>query len=383
MKKIEYSLTKLINYIESEGFKGYDPYDTLNSRFNFQKLGRWPAIILTQVQKRNPINIRPILGIRKDFNSKAMGLFLESYSMLYVKTKNEKFKNHCNFFYNWLLENYSKGYSGYCWGYNFPWATPKEYVNSLIPSSVATAAVIKGLYQFFKITGDKKIPDIINSSSRFIVNDLHMYEDDSGKCFSYTPLGQDVCYNASLFAGEILAINYKFNKDNYFKKICIDLVNFVVSKQKKDGRWNYSFDIKTGKEREQIDFHQGYILVSIYNIKNLLEYSCSEWEDALKKGLRFYYENQFFKNGQSLWRIPKNYPVDIHNQSQGIITFKMLQEYGQIYDKFAHKIAEWTIDNMQLETGYFIYRKNRFIKNKIPYMRWGQAWMLRAFTELI
>jgi len=31
--------------------------------------------------------------------------------------------------------------------------------------------------------------------------------------------------------------------------------------------------------------------------------------------------------------------------------------------------------------GYFYFRKGRYLTNKIPYMRWGQAWAFHALTE--
>jgi len=39
------------------------------------------------------------------------------------------------------------------------------------------------------------------------------------------------------------------------------------------------------------------------------------------------------------------------------------------------------IENMQDETGYFYYRKGPFLINKIPYMRWSQAWAFHALTS--
>jgi hypothetical protein len=43
----------------------------------------------------------------------------------------------------------------------------------------------------------------------------------------------------------------------------------------------------------------------------------------------------------------------------------------------------WAIDNMQDKEGYFYYQKKRWYKNKIDYMRWSQAWMFYALTQLV
>jgi len=68
---------------------------------------------------------------------------------------------------------------------------------------------------------------------------------------------------------------------------------------------------------------------------------------------------------------------------QGIITFAKLKDHDINYLNFVYKIAKWTIENMQSNDGYFYYRRYKYFNNKIPYMRWGQAWMLLALSNLI
>jgi len=105
--------------------------------------------------------------------------------------------------------------------------------------------------------------------------------------------------------------------------------------------------------------------------------------DAIEKGLSFYKKKQFLPSGQSLWRLPKKWPVEIHNQAQGIITFSLLESYHPDYSAFAKTIAHWTIHNMQDPSGFFYYRKYPWFTNKIPFIRWSQAWMLLALSELM
>ncbi|MFW5803751.1 MAG: hypothetical protein ACOCWG_00805 [bacterium] len=373
-------MKNLKSYIENENYKGYDPYDTLNSWIPFHWLGKWGPILATQFQKRNPINIRPILGIRKDANPKTFGLFLLAYSLLYKKTKNRDYLDKADYFFKWLKNNYSKGYCGYCWGYNFPWANPKEYKKKYTPSSVVTGFVCKGLSEYINITDNEEAKKVLISASEFILNDIAVKKDNNGVCFSYTPQTQDLCFNASLLAAEVLARAYVYEFNKIKKEKTIQAVNWVIAHQKEDGRWNYSKDIETGKEREQIDFHQGYVLESIFAIKNLLNIQNEKWELALKKGLKFYREKQFFDNGISYWRYPKQWPVEIHNQSQGIITFCNLAEYSHDYIEFAKTIAEWTINNMQVKDGHFYYQKFKYHTHRISYMRWSNAWMFLALV---
>ena len=379
---ISKSYKKLVKYIESENYKGFDPYDTLNSFIPFKIFGKYISTIVIQLQKRNPINVRSFLGIKKEINPKAFGLFLQTYSMLYEKSKDQENLTKADYFFNWLINNHSKGYNGMSWGYNFPWASSSKYLNNFVPSAVVTGFVSKGIFQYYLATNNQKAIKILDEAKIFILNELDIYKDKSGICFSYTPIMQDICYNASLIAGEVLAMNYSINQDEDLKNKCIAIVNFVVSRQNKDGSWNYAEDIKTGEIDNQKDFHQGYIIDSIYEISKLINMNNEKWEKAIINGLNFYKNEQFFDEGRSLWRIPKEYPIEIHNQSQGIIIFSKFSKYDSSYLNFALKIAEYTINNMQSNVGYFYYQNFKNYKNKISYMRWNNAWMFLALTTL-
>lgn len=379
---IETSFNKLESYIIKGNFRGYDPYDTLNSCFPFKFLGKWPGAIAIQIQKRNPVNIRPLLGIKKEINPKAFGLFLQAYSILYQKTNKKEYLEKADFFFNWLSENYSKDYSGKCWGYNFPWASPVKLLKAFIPSVVVTGFVIRGIYEYYRVTKRREAANIIEGASRFVLNDLPLSIFKNGICISYTPSMKDLCYNASLLGAEVLAKAYLINRNSDLKEKAILAVNWVIDQQKEDGKWNYSLDPETEKEREQVDFHQGYILESIFEIKNLLNIKYSKWDGSIQKGAEFYFNKQFFPDGRSLWRLPKEYPVEIHNQSQGIITFLKLKESNKNYFPFSETIAKWTIEYMQAPDGHFYYRNFKYYKNKISYMRWSQAWMFLAFVLL-
>lgn len=377
------SLILLEKHIIKEDYKGYDPYDTLNSWLPFKSFGKWCPILATQIQKRNPINIRPLIGIKKGFNPKAMGLFLKAYSMLYKKTNNNIYLKKADYFYNWLINNYTKEYSGICWGYNFPWASSSKYLEAYIPSAVVTGFIIKGMREYYNVSCEESVLDIVSSASKFIQNDLEWTKDNSDVCISYTPLLRDICYNASLLGAEVLATNYELNHDKDSRSQAIAAVDYVIDKQKDNGVWAYSKDINSTNERIQIDFHQGYVLESIFNIMEHVDNKNQKWENSIKIGLEYYRKNQFNDDGISLWRLPKKYPVEIHNQAQGIITFSHLVDYFCEGAQFADIIANWTIINMQDRKGYFYYQKRKLFTIKIPYTRWGQAWMFLALSYIM
>ncbi len=375
------AIDKLISYIQSEKFAGYDPYDTLNSPLGLQRLGTWIPAIAVQVQKRNPINIRPLLGIRKGRNPKGIGLMLKAFSMLYQLEPQARYRDMADSLFQWLIDHHT-GYSGYAWGYNFDWANPEGNLKAFTPSVVVTAFVADGLYEYYHTFHRAEAQQAVISACRFIANDLPVTPLPQGVSIAYTRQSKGCCYNASLLGAETLAKGFKLGGDKKWLDTAQSAVEFVLSRQKEDGRWNYSFDPDGNREREQVDFHQGFVLVSLDNYQRAVGASKNKIDKALEKGLAFY-RQQFSEQGRSYWRWPKPWPTDIHHQAQGVITFARLRRFETSYPSFARTVAQWTIRNMQDRKGYFYYQKHRFFTNRIPYMRWGQAWMALALAELL
>jgi hypothetical protein len=378
---IEKSRQELQTYIESENYKGYDPYDTLNSSIPFNWIGKWGPVLAIQFQKRNPFNIRKLLGIKKEYNPKAIGLFLHAYSLMYQQNKEEEILQKMDFFFNWLLDNRSKGYEEYCWGYNFDWASPVKFLPKFSPTIVVSGFIAKGVFEYYQATKEPKALEVLKSIGDFAENQLDWTKTEKGYCVSYSTKTVDCCYNANMLGAELYARLFFLTKEEKFKKLAHKMTDFTIAYQKESGVWNYSIDLKTGKERTQIDFHQGYVLDSIhYVIKYVGEYRA--YQEALKKGAKYYLNNQFKENGQSIFRVPNEYPVEIHNQAQGIITLTRLSYLDDTFGSFAKIVAKWTIENMQHKKGYFYYKKYPLYMIKTPFMRWSEAWMLLALTEL-
>lgn len=379
IKKVQLNLLK---YIEKEEYKGYDPYDTLTSWVPFGWLGKWGKPIGIQIQKRNPINIRSLIGIKKDYNPKAIGLLLHSYSLMYQKEPKEETKTKIDFLFNWLLENRTEGFKHHCWGYNFDWASSEKLLKAFSPTIVVSVFIAKGMIAYYEALKDSKALEVLKSIGNFIQDDLDVSEDESGICFSYSTIETDCCYNASMLGSELYAFLYRETKEENYKDLAIRSTNFVVDKQKEDGKWNYSIKLNSGKERTQVDFHQGYVVDSLANVMKYIPEVAEQYMPSLKKGLDYYQSNQFLSNGQSLYRVPSKWPVEIHNQAQGIITFARWSHLDENYLDLSKNVADYTIKNMLSPKGYFYYKKYPWVTIKTPFMRWSEAWMLLALTEL-
>lgn len=373
------ALNHLIQFVEKESYKGYDPYDILTSPLKIKKLGLLPSAIAIQIQKRNPINLRPLAGVKKGTNPKGIGLFLHAYSLLYQHTGDESYRPKMDHLFKWLLDNPTPGYSGLCWGYNFDWASSKKYLDAYSPTIVVSGFIAKAMRKYYEATQDDRAVEALQSISKFVLNDLEATEDDTGVCYSYSTAERDLCFNASLLGGELFASLYNLTGDDAYKEKAMRAAQFALSRQKEDGRWTYSIDVNTGKEREQIDFHQGYVIDSLFQIGQNIQ---ADFSDAITKGMRYYRERQFKENGQCLWRVPSEWPTDIHNQAQGIVSFSRLKHLSDDYLPFANTIADWTIANMRNRNGSFQYKKYPLYRIKTPMIRWSQGWMMLALAEL-
>lgn len=394
MKPIRYQnpmiweATKLLfEWVKKNEYIGWDPYDGLNSIFIQKLCGGKPflEILCTQLNVYSIINLRPILKIEKGKDTKGYALFAQAYVNLYTLTRSKTYKKElerCTSFIKKM--SLKKKYNFDCWSsHYFPYISLDKIKHMPSdPDIIGTSQAIIALVKSYKILRDEDLKDKSISGATFIINNLlEKYKDDYFLKYYLSPEHNTLVFNASAQGLECLSHVLSINEDKEIQNTCEKIVKFLIKNQKKDGSWAYSIR-KNGQERMQLDFHHGYM---IDGLLAFLPYSNNKKAivNCINKGAKFYKSTLFLMNGQSYYRYPDRYPVDIHNQSQGIITFGKLSIIDPVYLEFAKKIAEWTITNMQDPSGCFYHQKWPFFTNKISYMRWGQAWMMIALSSLL
>ena len=287
-----------------------------------------------------------------------------------------------------LLKLRSESERNLCWGYPFPWETPHRSLDKYSPNVVTTGFIVRSLDKYLNLVPRKTIKTMILSCSQFVIDDLNMHTSKEGICFSYTPRDTYQVINASLLATEILSCAYKIKKDKKIRNLCELSLKFVFYNQRDDGSWDYALTHKTGLGLEkggpsQVDWHQGFVLDSIYNINKNIGNDFSHIREPFVKGINFYKRKQFTEQGQSYWRWPRLWPADIHNQSQGVITFSKYQKYDSELGPLSDRILDWTLKNLYSRSDYFYFRKWPFLTIKVPYMRYSQIWMANALSFYI
>ncbi|WP_369997310.1 delta-aminolevulinic acid dehydratase [Winogradskyella sp.] len=386
--KFNDSFQKLKTYCEAENFKGWDPYDGMNSKiFQALPLKHWDLARLAWIQgfKRSPINFRKALLVPKEHNSKGVALFLLGYCRLYQAALNGKtdFGSQAELLKQikqitqLLLDMKVETCSGACWGYNFDWQARRLFLfKKNTPTVVATAFAIEALAESYNITKDVKVLEVITSSADFVIKDLSRTPHKDGFLFSYSIQdGNNTVINASLLGAKILSLVYGFTKDESYKKLAATAVKTACELQAEDGSWIYGLL----PVQSWIDsFHTGFNLDAIETYQQ--QTGDTSFQNYRDKGWQYYTDNFFEPDGKPKYYHNKTYPIDIHCPAQVIVTASKLKQF-QNHKELLEKTLNWTIDNMQSKKGYFYYQVKKGMSSKISYMRWSNAFMFNAMAH--
>ena len=112
---------QLEKQLASQNYKGYDPFDSLNSRFfsnSFFMHSKFMRLAWIQFHKRSPINFRKILLVKPGYNSKGLALLIQSYIYRYKDTSDDEYLKRAYKLAGIIIENKSK-HNYFCAGYNF------------------------------------------------------------------------------------------------------------------------------------------------------------------------------------------------------------------------------------------------------------------------
>lgn len=381
INQVKFSLRKLDSWIENNGWAGYDPYDIKGTTI-CQRLTDWNLdIFFKGITELFPMSSRKILHITPEVNAKAMALFGRGYLKLFSCTHNPLYKEKAEFCLNWLFSHYSPNYSGLCWGYPFDWQSI-VFIPKNTPSAVVTSQAAHAFLDAYEIFNDEKYLASAISCSNFFLKDLQIdYQDDGTLCFSYTPIDKFHVHNANFWACSVLIRLGSLTQNDNLISIGKKGFQYSINGQNTDGSWYY-WGIPDSHNKIIDNYHTGFNLECLGIAKKYLGLSF-QWDNQLKKGIIFYYDHLFMKDGTPKLRNDSIYPIDIHSCAQSIITFSILSSFYPEYDDLTIFLTKWAIENMQDKSGFFYFRKYRFRKNMIPYVRWGQAWMLLALSACI
>ena len=370
---------RLDAWMADRDYAGYEPFDYLTSPL-IEPLtfgNRYARIAWTQLGKRLPLQLRPLLAIRPARNPKAIGLVLGAHVRLAPLGDEHAHRKRAAELIDWLAANVAEGYSGAGWGYPFPWANRDFYAPAGTPASVPTAFIAHALLDANERLGMEQARRLAQHAGDFLRAHLNRIPGPEGTfCFSYTPLDRRAVHNASLLTASVLARLTSGGGDSTFAEDALAAARFTMLHQRTDGSWPYG----VGPRNAWVDsFHTSYNLVALQQIQDAL--GTAEFEEVLERGTD-YWARTFLRGDGIAFHAGRRYPIDMHAVAHTILTLVELRgRVSSALDR-AERLADWALTEMRHPEGWFYHQRGRFYTNRLPYMRWVQAWMLRALAGL-
>jgi len=348
--------------VEAERFYGWDPYDALASRFvRAVAVGRVGRQLAIQSLRRSPVNIRMFLGVPRLRHTKALALFATAYARLgdgerAAETAGEVAARA-------IHDGDEAG-----WGYDFDVQTRWGYYRRGTPNAVVTAFALRALLD----AGGHE--ELVESGVRFALRRLFV-QGREGPYFGYYPGSTTAIHNANLLVTDVLRRAIELGADGDHARVAAATA-FTVEQQRPDGSWPYG----EGAGLEWVDtFHTAYVLETL-----------APWVRAggvaptvLHRGLDLMLTRLIDPDGAPRNTTERRYPVDVHAASSAIAALARVSDLHADALPAARRVLRWSLANFRRDDGRYAYRRYRWWRNSIPYIRWGDAHMLVALAEFL
>jgi rhamnogalacturonyl hydrolase YesR len=374
------SIERLSHWLEENDYRGYDTFDGLNARFvrPFTFETKFLRQVLQQGVRRFPINLRPVLGIKKDHSTKGMGFLARGFIRLHQTTGEQVWRDKAEFALQWLIDHRAPGYSGACWGNHFDYQSRGFYLPKGVPTIVWTSLIGHAFLDGYDHFQDERYLQVAVSACEHIVKDLGTFPDGEGICISYIPIKDTQVHNASTLGGSLLARVFSHTGNESYRELAQKAMRYTAQHQRADSSWYYA----EKQNHSWVDnFHTAYVLDCF---KSYEESTGDErFHKTMMKGYEYWKKTFFLPDGTPRYYNHKTLPLDIQCSSQAIDTLVFFNDLDPESLPLALKVAQWTIANMQDRSGYFYYRRySPWIVNKTATLHWGQATMLCALAAL-
>ena len=373
------SLKRLERWIEEHDYKAYEPFDGLSSPLRPLTFGTLLGDrLLLQLIRQSPINLRPLLGVKPLPSTKGRGYMAAGYLLMHRLTGDQSYQERAEQCLRWLIQNKSPKFKEFSWANHFDFASRSGRYTKHESIIVWTSLIGMAFLDAYEQLGKNEYLDVAESACRWILN-LPRERTESGTCISYLATTQSSIHNSNMLGAAMLARCGAITGSREFIDLADDAMLYSCSRQLSNGAWYYG---EQENNRWIDNFHTGY------NLDSLKTYIKARGDDkyrnTLIKGLHFYKNNFFTKEGVPKYYHNRTYPIDSQCASQSIETLANFAEIDYECLDLAKKVANWAINTLQDKTGYFYYRIYPLrIFAKTPMFHWAQATMYKALSLLL
>ena len=375
------ALTDALRRLEAWGracrWTGTDPYDGLNATrlvtpVKQSVLGRR---ILTQLVKRSPVNLRPLLGVPQGQSAAALAQVVSSYALGAIP--GEEGRSRLAETLRVLETLRCAGFEEPCWGYHFDVQTRVFFYPSGSPNTIATAFAGLALLDAYEATNDERLLELAAGAGDFFLRHVPQTEDGDGAFFGYLIGDRTPIHNANTLVCALLARLTHHTGHGDMRAAAEAGLLWTINHQRLDGSWPYGEQ----PHLKWVDgFHTGYVLDSLLHCARAgVEVDGGV---ALEHGLAYYRRALFLEDGTPKYMPDSLYPIDAQCVAQGIQTMSLASERDPAYGAFAWTVLDFALRRMTRRDGSFIFQRRRRWANAAPHIRWMAAPMLQALTLL-
>jgi len=379
---------RMNSFLLNNDLSTYDPYDIWKTNIGIKikkvyyknkYLGILPAGILTIFDLYINNNFR--VGYKKQEYPIVRAQAALALINMYKDDNNDIYLEYAKKHIDWLILNSSKGYSGYCWGLNFDWIyTSKKIYDSNTPFSTHTPYPLEAIIEYYNITKDSTLLEVIKSVFLFLENDIKiMKEDENILIVSYGAEYDRIVTNANAYVMYMYALLLKFlpEKQKHIETKIKKIYQFLVSVQNSDGSWIYQpYD-----DDSFIDcFHSVFVVKNILKTNSL--YSLEHYNKITKNGFA-YIKEHFLDDEYGLYkRFSKSNKVslvkfDLYDNAE-MLHLALLMEDENISNSLHTSIVKNFCKNNDI---YSLIDLFSSLKNK-NHFRWAVVPYLYALTEI-
>lgn len=359
---------------------GTDPYDALNAHRFASVLRRTPTgrRVLTQVVKRSPANLRPVLGVPPGRSAAALASVASAYARGGFTPADESL-TRLRAALEALWESRSTGFVEPCWGYHFDVQTRVFFYPSGAPNTIATAFAGHAWLDGYERAGEQRWLDVAAGTAEFFRTHVPGTTTAEGVFYGYLVGDRTPIHNANmLVCGLFARLAGKLDRPD-LADLASAGVRYTLAHQRPDGSWPYG-------ERAHLDwvdnFHTGYVLEALMRCR-AAGLGDERLDVALARGLSFYRRELFTADGKPKYFASSLYPIDIQCVAQGIQTFALASHLDASYVESAWRVAQFGLSAMRRSDGAFVFQRRRMWTNRTPHIRWCEAPMLLALTHLL
>jgi hypothetical protein len=370
------AFVELHRYLQQQQYCGYEFDDFLGSPvvrlLSLNNLFLQRAAI--QVGELLPLNVRPLLGIRKLESTKARGFFAKGYLYHFLATGDKLWLSAALSCLDWLLENSSRQYPGASWGNAFDFASRGGFMPKGKPTIVWTAHIAEAFDLAYAVTKKPEYLSALEQSARFIISALERHADERGICFAYGPGSPALVFNSNLLGAATLLRWWHHSGDFTCFDLASRAVSWTLPQMNPDGGWYYG----AGPQYRWIDnFHTAYNIDCLVAAHELGGESLVP-QAVIDKSYAFWTTSFFLQDGTPKYYYARTYPLDIQCAAQAIETLSKLRRRFASAGSLVDKVLVWTLRHMQKKNGAFRYQVRRFWKNNLEAVHWSQSTMLAA-----